>query len=695
MAEYGFSEVDVLFIEIKHPDGWTFILDETDPRFFDTEPFKNLGKFTEVPVYKRYWENTNFRRFVTTEPDYVSPEYRRISRLLQPQSNPVDQISGSVSTTNGNTSCSTSNTPELEPAARQKEASPPMVDDTPKLETPERRESTESELKRREDTLATVPTVSSRGSRKSSESASVKIKAKVSRPSGIKNIGNSCYLSSSVQCLKHTKPLWDYIESNRYQADINKKSKGEIARSFGELVQTLKEDNQSVSPHLFKKVVAAYSTQFSGSEQSDAQEFLTFLIDKLHEELKDPVAGMDSEGSDNTTTGSSVHSDCDSKIKEIFYGTFRSTIQCTSCGHISLSHEPFMCISLPIEGNVDVITMTLFTRSQHLMLVSCKYDDECTDVATVKGEIQRQAIVGSLDMYLLLETGEVEVVDDSQTIGDITRHKASWQLYAIERTDEEVESLVKIDIAKYPDSILISCSSEQKEQTYALKEVVRKAFVAAAAGPLGASTRSQTQTLDFNVVEEKEVVAGSPIAYTQLELKATLRTSDLKQLWTKLPHKQIEWITRKTEENLGELQRCLDKFSNTEILHGNDRWMCPDCHEFQDAIKRIEYQKLPQVLIIHLKRFKVVGKKLRKKISTMVTFPFILLLPTVDGTLHMYNLYATLNHIGDIERGHYTAYCRNLRSRNEWLEFDDNKVKPIDPLQLETEKAYVLFYEHS
>lgn len=71
------------------------------------------------------------------------------------------------------------------------------------------------------------------------------------------------------------------------------------------------------------------------------------------------------------------------------------------------------------------------------------------------------------------------------------------------------------------------------------------------------------------------------------------------------------------------------------------------------------------------------------------------MLPTTDGQTHMYSLYATLNHIGGTESGHYTAYCRNLKNRNEWLEFDDNKVKVIDSSDLVTMKAYVLFYEHA
>ncbi len=515
-------------------------------------------------------------------------------------------------------------------------------------------------------------------------------KVKAARPSGIKNIGNTCYISSSIQCLKHTKLLWEFVESyygGKETADTpsGSASDGEISKSFSELVQSLKDDNQSIAPHQFKKVVAAHSAQFSGTEQSDAHEFLTFLIDKLHEELK----GKDTAGG------------AASKIEEIFYGAFRSTIQCLQCGHHSVSKEPFMCISLPIEGNIDILNVILYTQSNHLLIVNFKYDDDSMTVQSVKEELQKQVIVGPLDIFLLINGSTLIPIADSKTIGDITRCKESWQLYAVERQPDSSDFLLKVGIAKHSPPFLMSSQLEPKEHVYALTENVRRLFLGA--GVPGndidstAAGRSLAQTLDFGVTDMRPVASEeSALKYDVLELKPTVKASDIKQLWGKLPQKHITAVKHKAEEeSFGTLHGCLSRFTGTEKLQGNNQWMCPNCKSFKDANKAIEYLKLPKVLIIHLKRFKVFGKKSRSKISTLVKFPLILLLNTTDGTTHMYNLYAMMNHMGDIERGHYTAYCRNLKNRNEWLEFDDNKVRPIDATQLETNKAYVLFYEHT
>ncbi len=512
-------------------------------------------------------------------------------------------------------------------------------------------------------------------------------KPKAQRPSGIRNIGNTCYLGSSVQCLKHTKLLWEYIKSGQCVGEISSESKGEIVRSFCGLIEALDEDQSSVTPQEFKKVISNYSTQFSGTEQSDAHEFLTFLIDKLHEELK---SGLRTEPvTEEERAAETAPLGFRSKIKELFYGLFKSTIECTHCAHVSRLLEPFMCLSLPIEGNIDVITLTLHTLSQHLFIISCKYDDDSITIESVKQEIQKEVIVGCLDMYLLLSDQQILPLLDSQTFADITKYKSEWHLCAIERRPEPTDFLVKTTIAKHSPSFLMTCPADQREDPFLLKELVRR-LVGGAAGDFDPQ-RSIAHDLDF-VVLRVEDAQDRALPHTRLELQASGKSSDLKQLWSKLPQKHIELIRHKTVERYGSLKDCLERFTNAERL---SQWVCPECKWSKDANKSVAYVRLPKILIIHLKRFKMVGKKSRIKISTLVTFPQILLIKTINNETHMYNLYAVLNHIGDIERGHYTAYCRNLRSRNEWLEFDDNKVRPIDAIQLETNKAYVLFYERS
>ena len=58
---------------------------------------------------------------------------------------------------------------------------------------------------------------------------------------------------------------------------------------------------------------------------------------------------------------------------------------------------------------------------------------------------------------------------------------------------------------------------------------------------------------------------------------------------------------------------------------------------------------------------------------------------------NVYDLYAVCNHTGSMNRGHYTAYCRNPAD-GHWYGFDDVNVHPVAEDQLITPGAYMLFY---
>jgi len=66
-----------------------------------------------------------------------------------------------------------------------------------------------------------------------------------------------------------------------------------------------------------------------------------------------------------------------------------------------------------------------------------------------------------------------------------------------------------------------------------------------------------------------------------------------------------------------------------------------------------------------------------------------------SGGSMIYDCYAVSNHYGNMGFGHYTAYARNPRT-DKWYEFDDSRVTPVNPSQLQStvasSAAYNLFY---
>ncbi|KAJ2304159.1 ubiquitin-specific protease doa4, partial [Coemansia sp. RSA 2706] len=108
------------------------------------------------------------------------------------------------------------------------------------------------------------------------------------------------------------------------------------------------------------------------------------------------------------------------------------------------------------------------------------------------------------------------------------------------------------------------------------------------------------------------------------------------------------------------IYQCLDAFSETEVLDGDDKWHCPQCMAKRPATKRLMVSRLPLVLIVHLKRFSTIGH-FREKLDTNVLVPtfnmclqkYVTFNSTEQPTT--YNLYAVANHYGSMSSGHYTA----------------------------------------
>lgn len=158
---------------------------------------------------------------------------------------------------------------------------------------------------------------------------------------------------------------------------------------------------------------------------------------------------------------------------------------------------------------------------------------------------------------------------------------------------------------------------------------------------------------------------------------------------------KLELIPKGTEDSVA-LHGCLEAFLKEEPLGPEDMWYCPRCKKHQQAMKKLDLWRLPEVLVIHLKRFSYT-QFTRNKLETFVDFP------TVDLDLSSYvadkseqpsshyRLYAVSNHYGNMGGGHYTASIYHEEGKG-WYKFDDDCVTPMSEDSIKTPAAYVLFY---
>jgi ubiquitin carboxyl-terminal hydrolase 4/11/15 len=175
--------------------------------------------------------------------------------------------------------------------------------------------------------------------------------------------------------------------------------------------------------------------------------------------------------------------------------------------------------------------------------------------------------------------------------------------------------------------------------------------------------------------------------------------------WEEFTHPEYEAAQKESEEKKNKgisLQDCMDEFTKQEQLGEDDLWYCPRCKKHQQATKKFDLWKAPDVLVVHLKRFSN-SRTLRDKIDAFVDFPVEgldlgemvgeraaakrlieqgvslegLQLGNLDEPL-VYDLFGVDEHMGGLGGGHYRAYALN-HTNATWYHFDDSYVTPARP----------------
>ena len=144
------------------------------------------------------------------------------------------------------------------------------------------------------------------------------------------------------------------------------------------------------------------------------------------------------------------------------------------------------------------------------------------------------------------------------------------------------------------------------------------------------------------------------------------------------------------------LDSCFKAFSQEELLTGTDQWYCSKCKEHRDIHKKLELFKIPEILMVQIKRF--TSKKSansgksgffnlayaqicqQEKVDDLIQFPvneldvreYVKMDCDAEGISTVYDLYAITNHFGSLHGGHYTAFGKN--PNGQWYNFNDSSV---------------------
>ncbi|GAA5973211.1 hypothetical protein JCM11641_006327 [Rhodosporidiobolus odoratus] len=189
---------------------------------------------------------------------------------------------------------------------------------------------------------------------------------------GIRNLGNSCYLSVILQTFFSNPYLRSYYLSDRHnRLACDKARQGEPCLSCEvDLLFSEQYSNETapLAPTRFLHSFWQCSLEAAGYAQQDGHEFLISTLNLLH--------STSPSHTDNPALK------CPCIIHRTFSGQLRSAITCGRCGHQSETLEPFLDLSLDIRDRASgrmaetvKDALTSFTSSEQL---PAKYDcDAC------------------------------------------------------------------------------------------------------------------------------------------------------------------------------------------------------------------------------------------------------------------------------------------------------------------------------
>lgn len=168
-----------------------------------------------------------------------------------------------------------------------------------------------------------------------------------------KNIGNSCYLNSALQCLMRLPPLNDSLDDTR----VPKETPAQLFfHEYNDLRRmALDNNNCTISPALFRHAVQIYAKHkknpdFTGANQNDAAEFLQFVIHGIHEAL------TRKEDFDSIPVENEIEKKCVDMMKVTFSKEFSDMVHLfygiqLSCIKKNVTPESFLTLNLPIPSN--------------------------------------------------------------------------------------------------------------------------------------------------------------------------------------------------------------------------------------------------------------------------------------------------------------------------------------------------------
>ncbi|XP_014793695.1 PREDICTED: ubiquitin carboxyl-terminal hydrolase 16 isoform X2 [Calidris pugnax] len=525
---------------------------------------------------------------------------------------------------------------------------------------------------------------------------------------GLSNLGNTCFFNAVMQNLSQTPVLRELLKEAKMPGTtvkiespelfmepqlIKLDQPGPLTLAMYQFLTEMQETKKGVvTPKELFAQVCKKAIRFKGYQQQDSHELLRYLLDGMRAEEIQQISGGILKAL--TDSNKQNEEELKKKIKEyekkkgmqsfvdrIFGGELTSTIMCEECRTVSLVHESFLDLSLPVldvqkvkitnEKNVKK-TKEKESEDEEDKNNDCylKQRDEPPGTSKhlqkkAKKQAKKQAKSQRRQQKLqgkVLHLTDICATEQSEK--DVEYNQESEAEINSETPDakQEVESSsgCKDQCLTQKDPSIEGSSTEvqsmhentgKPEQECVENESLRDIPMESLDSPITLVNGLDNLSLkDEDGENEDEEELAADFSKLHLGANAEADTSTLDDLES-VPVKTCEVLTEDAEtafctlanrEDLnpeeGSIYHCLSQFTRNEKLTETNKLLCDVCTQrhcgpkkniksekyvYTNAKKQMLISLAPPVLTLHLKRFQQAGFNLRK-VNRHIKFPEVI-----------------------------------------------------------------------